>query len=168
MKKLFVLSSFVLAVVFACGQDKSSRPSPPATEKETLSNGTDVTINYSQPSVKGRTVGKEIAPYGKVWRTGANEPTTIEFSKDVKVEGQALAAGKYAIYSIPGETEWVVIFNKKTSGWGTQYDESQDVLRVKVKPAKSSAFTEKMTFDVSKNGQLALIWGDHQVNVKVE
>ena len=168
MKKLFVLSSFVLAVVFACGQDKASRPSPPATEKETLSNGAIVTIDYSQPSVKGRTVGKEIATYGKVWRTGANEPTAIEVSQDVKVEGQALPAGKYAIYTIPGESEWVIIFNKKHSGWGTQYDEAQDVLRVKVKPTKSSAFAEKMTFDVSKNGQVALMWGDQQVNFKLQ
>jgi len=168
MKKLFASSAFVLAVMVSCAQDKSSRPSPPAVEKETISGGAEVTIDYSQPSVKGRTIGKEIAPYGKVWRTGANEPTSIEISKDVKVEGQALPAGKYAIYSIPGEDEWVIIFNKKHTGWGTQYDESQDVLRVKVKPTKSSSFTEKMTFDVNKNGQVALLWGDQQVNFKLQ
>lgn len=169
MKKLFVLSGIVLSVLaVSAQQDKSQRPSPPAKETETLTGGTTVTIDYSQPSVKGRTVGKEIATYGKVWRTGANEPTSIELSKDVKVEGQALPAGKYAIYSIPGESEWVIIFNKKHTGWGTQYDESQDVLRVKVKPTKSSSFTEKMTFDVAKNGQVALMWGDQQVNFKLQ
>lgn len=169
MKKLFFLSTLALSVMVACGQqDKSKRASPPAVEKETLSNGVEVTIDYSQPSLKGRTIGTEVAPYGKVWRTGANEPTTIEFSKDVKVEGQALSAGKYAIYSIPGADEWVIIFNKKTTGWGTQYDESQDVLRVKVKPTKANAPAEKMTFDVSKNGVVSLVWGDHQVNFKVE
>lgn len=169
MKKLFFLSSFVLAVLFACGQqDKSQRPSPPATEKETIGNGADVTIDYSQPSLKGRAIGKEVAPFGKVWRTGANEPTTIELSKDVKVEGQALPAGKYSLWTIPGEGEWVVIFNKKTTGWGTQYDESQDLLRVKVKPTKASSANEKMTFDVSKNGQVALLWGDQQVNFKLQ
>lgn len=169
MKKLFALSAIVLSVTVACGQaDKSKRPSPPAVEKETLSGGATVTIDYSQPSVKGRAIGKDIAPYGKVWRTGANEPTTIEISNDVKVEGQTLPAGKYSLWTIPGESEWVVIFNKKTTGWGTQYDESQDLLRVKVKPAKSTTFTEKMTFDVSKNGQVALLWGDQQVNVKLQ
>jgi hypothetical protein len=169
MKKLFFLSSFVLAVTLACGQqDKSQRPSPPATEKETISNGADVTIDYSQPSLKGRAIGKEVAPYGKVWRTGANEPTTIELSKDVKVEGQNLPAGKYSLWTIPGEGEWVVIFNKKTTGWGTQYDESQDLLRVKVKPTKASSASEKMTFDVTKNGQVALMWGDQQVNFKLQ
>jgi hypothetical protein len=169
MKKLFFLSTLVLGVMVACGQsDKSKRPSPPAVEKETLSNGADVTIDYSQPSLKGRAIGKDVAPYGKVWRTGANEPTTIEVSKDVTVEGQALPAGKYSLWTIPGESEWVVIFNKKTAGWGTQYDESQDLLRVKVKPTKASTVAEKMTFDVSKNGQIALMWGDQQVNVKVQ
>jgi hypothetical protein len=169
MKKLFALSAIVLSVTIACGQaDKSKRPSPPAVEKETLSGGATVTIDYSQPSVKGRAIGKDIAPYGKVWRTGANEPTTIEISNDVKVEGQSLPAGKYSLWTIPGESEWVVIFNKKTTGWGTQYDESQDLLRVKVKPAKSTTFNEKMTFDVSKNGQVALLWADQQVNVKLQ
>jgi hypothetical protein len=166
MKKLFVLSVFVIAAAtIASGQeDKSKRPSPPAIEKETLSTGTNVTIDYSQPALKGRAIGKEVAPYGKVWRTGANEPTTIEISKDVKVEGQDLPAGKYSLWTIPGENEWVVIFNKKTTGWGTQYDESQDLLRVKVKPTKSNKSTERMTFDVSKNGQVALLWGNEQVN----
>ncbi len=168
MKKLFLLSGIVLSVLVACAQDKASRPSPPATEKETLSNGADVTIDYSQPSLKGRAIGKDVAPFGKVWRTGANEPTTIELTKDVKVEGQALPAGKYSLWTIPGENEWVVIFNKKTTGWGTQYDESQDLLRVKVKPAKASAASEKMTFDVAKNGQVALVWGDQQVNFKLQ
>lgn len=168
MKKLFALSAIVLSVTIACGQaDKSKRPSPPAVEKETLSGGATVTIDYSQPSVKGRAIGKDIAPYGKVWRTGANEPTTIEISNDLKVEGQTLPAGKYSLWTIPGESEWVVIFNKKTTGWGTQYDESQDLLRVKVKPAKAKDFAEKMTFDVSKNGQVALLWGNEQVNFKL-
>lgn len=170
MKKLLALSAIVLAVTVAHGQDdKSKRPSPPAPpEKETIASGADVTIDYSQPSVKGRTIGKDIAPYGKVWRTGANEPTTIEVSKDVKVEGQALPAGKYSLWTIPGESEWVIIFNKKTTGWGTQYDESQDLIRVKVKPTKNKDFKEKVTFDVSKSGQVAILWGNEQVNFKLQ
>lgn len=168
MKKLFFLSTFALCVLVACAQDKSKRPSPPAVEKETISSGADVTIDYSQPSLKGRTIGTDVATYGKVWRTGANEPTTIEVSKDVKVEGQALPAGKYSLYTIPGADEWVVIFNKKTTGWGTQYDESQDLLRIKVKPGKASTPAEKMTFDVNKNGQVSLVWGDQQVNFKLQ
>ncbi len=169
MKKLFLLTGVICAVTVACAQDKSNRPSPPAPkETETINSGATVTIEYSQPSIKGRTIGKDVAPYGKVWRTGANEPTTIEVSKDVKVEGQAVPAGKYSLWTIPGESEWVVIINKKTTGWGTQYDESQDLLRVKVKPGKNTNFTEKMTFDIAKNGQVSLLWGNEKVDFKLQ
>lgn len=163
MKKIIVLAMiagmFASATAFA-QQDKSKRPSPPAVVKETLNSGATVTIDYSQPSVKGRTIGKEIAPFGKVWRTGANEPTTFEVSKAVKVDGKALAAGKYAMYSIPGEKEWVIILGKKSDVSADKHVEADDALRIKVKPAKAAAFTEKMTFTVDKGGKVALIWGD--------
>lgn len=154
-----VAGMFATSTVFA-QQDKSKRASPPASVKETLNSGTTVTIDYSQPSVKGRTIGQEIAPFGKVWRTGANEATSFEVTKAVKVDGKELAAGKYGLYSIPGEKEWVIIFNKKWNQSGTQYDEAEDALRIKVKSAKAAAFTEKMTFTVDKGGKVALIWGD--------
>jgi hypothetical protein len=153
----------------ACGQgDKSKRPSPPAVVTETTDSGVTITIDYSQPSVKGRTIGKEIAPYGKVWRTGANEATVFEVSKEVNIEGQPLAAGKYGLYSIPGEAEWVIIFNKKWNQWGTNYKEADDALRVKVTPGKTSAFTEKMTFAIGKDGKVSLMWGDIQVDFNVQ
>ncbi len=153
----------------ACGQgDKSKRPSPPAVVTETTDSGVTITIDYSQPSVKGRTIGKEIAPYGKVWRTGANEATVFEVSKEVNIEGQPLAAGKYGLYSIPGEAEWVIIFNKTWNQWGTNYKEADDALRVKVTPGKTSAFTEKMTFAIGKDGKVSLMWGDVQVDFNVQ
>lgn len=152
-----------------CGQgDKSKRPSPPAVVSETTTSGVTITIDYSQPSVKGRTIGKELAPYGKVWRTGANEATVFEVSKDVNIEGQPLASGKYGLYSIPGEAEWVIIFNKTWNQWGTNYKEADDALRVKVTPGKTSAFTEKMTFAIGKDGKVSLMWGDVQVDFNVE
>lgn len=168
MKKILLLSAIALVAtgVFA-QQDKSKRPSPPAKATQTTSKGVTITIDYSQPSVKGRTIGKEIAPYGQVWRTGANEPTSIEVSKDVNIEGKALPAGKYAIYSIPGAEEWTIIVNKKWQGWGTQYDESQDVFRFTVKPGKAPKFTEKMTFDIDKSGKVSLLWGDQKVDFTV-
>ena len=133
MKNL-ILSLATLITITACGQaDKSQRPSPPAVATETLDNGTVVTIDYSQPSVKGRKVGTELAPYGKVWRTGANEITVFEISKDAKVEGQSLAAGKYGLFSIPGEAEWVIILSKTSKGWGTQYKEADDAIRMQKK-----------------------------------
>jgi len=168
MKQLF-FSLLTLITVGACGQsDKSKRPSPPAIVTETVSSGAIVTIDYSQPSLKGRKIGTELALYGQVWRTGANEATVFEVSKDVKIEGQSLPAGKYGLYSIPGETEWTIIFNKTWKQWGTQYKEADDALRVKVSPAKVDALNEKMTFVIDKSGKISLSWGDTVVAFMVK
>ena len=168
MKQLF-FSLLTLIAISACGQgDKSKRPSPPAIVTETISSGAIVTIDYSQPSLKGRKVGTELAPYGEVWRTGANEATVFEVSKDVKVEGQLLPAGKYGLYSVPGENEWIIIFNKTWKQWGTQYKEADDALRVKVNPAKADTSNEKMTFSIDKSGKISLMWGDTIVAFMVQ
>lgn len=163
-----MVASMFTTLTVSAQQDKSKRPSPPAVVKETLNSGTTLTIDYSQPSVKGRTIGKEIAPFGKVWRTGANEATTFEVDKPVKVNGKLLAAGKYALHSIPGEQEWTLIFNKKWQKSGTDYSEAEDALRIKVNSAKAATFSEKMTFTVDKSGKVALIWGDVQVPFTVK
>jgi hypothetical protein len=170
MKKVLLLSAIALVTLGVKAQDdKSKRPSPPAKVTETTSSGAVITIDYSQPSVKGREIGKEIAPYGKVWRTGANEATTFEVSKDVKVEGKALAAGKYGLFTIPNKEEWVVIFNKTPQQWGAyKYAESDDALRVKVKPGKAPQFTERMTFSVDKSGKVSLLWGNEKVDFSVQ
>jgi hypothetical protein len=166
MKKLFVLLlvTGLYSGFTACAQ----RPSPPAKVSETTSAGVKITIDYSQPAVKGRTIGKEIAPFGQVWRTGANEATWMEVSKDVKIEGKALKAGKYGIWTIPGEKEWTIIFNLKSNISGTAYSQVDDVMRVVVKSGKSASFTERMTFKIAKTGVVSLIWGDHQINFDVK
>lgn len=172
MKK--IVSAFFLTaalasttVLFAQDEDKSKRPSPPATFT-TTDNGLNLKIDYSQPSVKGRTIGKDLAPYGEVWRTGANEATTFEVNRDVKIEGKDLKAGKYALFTIPGENEWTLIFNKQPTQWGAfKYDEGQDALRVMVKPTKAPSFTEKMTF-AEKDNKIALMWGDAEVDFTVQ
>ena len=168
MKSIMILSTVLLMVFGACGQDKSNRPSPPAKASQTTNNGVAVNIDYSQPAVKGRVIGQDIAPYGKVWRTGANEATVFEISKDVKIEGQSLPAGKYSLYSIPGKDEWVFIFNKSWNQSGTTYDKEKDALRVTVKPSKSPQFTERMTFNIAKSGKVDLLWGDTQAGFNVQ
>ena len=172
MRKAFLLSVIILFITglqVKAQQDKSKRASPPAKVSETISSGVAVTIEYSQPSVKGRTIGKEIAPYGKVWRTGANEATTFEISKDATIEGKPLKAGKYGLFTIPGENEWVIIFNKTWKQWGSmEYKEGDDALRVSVKPTKISSSTEKMTFLIAKSGTVSLLWGNAKVNFKVK
>jgi hypothetical protein len=171
MNKFLFLTLFVafgLGMSASAQQDKSKRVSPPAQVTMTTKKGVTVTINYSQPSVKGRTIGKEIAPYGKVWRTGANEATTFELNKPAKIEGKELPAGKYSLYTIPGEKEWVIIFNKTWNQWGTVYNEADDQLRVTVKPEKSETIEEKMTFAISKGGEVSLLWGDVEVEFEIK
>ena len=171
MKRLFLFTLIVGITSTFNGfaqEDKSKRVSPPAKVSETTSAGVTIKVDYSQPSVKGRTIGTDIAPFGKVWRTGANEATILEVSKAVKVEGKALPAGKYSLYTIPGEKEWVIIFNKTWDQWGTVYDMSKDALRVNVKSTKSSAFAEKFTVTVNKAGQVSLIWGAKQASFTVK
>ncbi len=170
MKSLVLLAIVSSSMLLACGEgDKSKRPSPPALVKETIASGATVTIDYSQPSVKGRTIGKDLEPLpGKVWRTGANEATVFEISKAVKVEGKDLPAGKYALFTIAGADEWTIIFNKtwKQSG-AFDYKEADDALRVNVKPGKAEQFAEKMTFIIDKNGTVSLLWGDIKVDFTV-
>ena len=167
---LFFVCLFAIATVH--GQaDKSKRPSPPALEKQTLKTGAKVSIDYSQPSVKGRTIGKDLEPMaGKVWRTGANEATVFETDKDIKVEGKDLPAGKYGLFSIVDETgKWTMIFNKTWDQWGAfTYKEADDVLRVEAKHGKADEFAEKMTFTISKDGDVHLLWGDVDVKFKIK
>ncbi|HMK26668.1 MAG TPA: DUF2911 domain-containing protein [Chitinophagaceae bacterium] len=168
--KQILFSFCLLTTIVACGQaDKANRPSPPALAKETLSNGATVSIDYSQPAVKGRTIGKDLEPMqGQIWRTGANEATVFEVDKDVKIEGQSLPAGKYGLFTIMNGDEWTIIFNKTWDQWGAfSYKEDDDRLRVKVKSGKASQFSERMTFQVAKDGKITLLWGDIAVNFKV-
>ena len=145
MKQL-LFSAVLFISLGACGQlDKSKRPSPPALAKETTSSGVTISIDYSQPSVKGRTIGKDLEPLdGKVWRTGANEATIFEINKDVTVEGKALAAGKYGLFTIVNGDEWTIIFNKTWNQTGAfNYKEADDALRVKVKAVRQKRFLKK-------------------------
>jgi hypothetical protein len=144
------------------------KPSPAATATGKIG-ATEVRVSYSSPGVKGRKIFGGLEPYGKVWRAGANEATTVEFSKDVKVEGQALPAGKYGFFVIPAEKDkWTVIFNKVPNQWGAfKYDEKQDALRVMVTPRKTAAVTERLAYEVTPTG-LVLRWENVELPVAVK
>ncbi|GAB3976985.1 DUF2911 domain-containing protein [Spirosoma terrae] len=150
--------------------DKANRPSPPATATGKIK-GATITINYSSPSVKGRKVwdpSGTLAPYGKVWRAGANEATTFETDKDIKVEGKELPAGKYGFFAIPGESEWTIIFNKVPNQWGAfKYEQAQDQLRVTTKPKKSAQMNERLLYDVTNKG-IVLKWENVEVPVAIQ
>ncbi len=164
MKKQISFSLIVLAILFSVAamaqKDKSKRPSPPAKAEGTI-DGVKVVIDYSSPSVKGRKIFGGLEAYGKVWRTGANEATTFEIDKNVKVEGKDLAKGKYSLYSIPGEKEWVVIFNKVANQWGTEYSQAEDALRVTVKPGKTEKLAEAFNIAIEGN-KVVIKWENTQ------
>jgi hypothetical protein len=175
-----ILSS--LAVLAACAvapaalsQLTTPLPSPNATVSQTIG-VTKVEVVYSRPHVKGATRKEErviwgtLVPYDKVWRTGANAVTKISFDGDVMVEGQKLAAGSYGLFSIPGKTEWTIIFNKQSTG-GPDYAEDKDVLRVKVKP-QPSEMHEHFTIDFPSVGNdaatMTLAWEKLTVPVSIK
>jgi len=137
------------------------RVSPKATVTQVVG-VTDVTINYCRPSVRGRAVWGSLVPLDKVWRTGANEATTITFGDEVTVGDTKLPAGTYGLFTVPGREEWTVVFNKGAKQWGAfNYNAADDVLRVKVKP-QTASFTELMTFTFTGVGatsaEVALTW----------
>jgi len=122
------------------------KPSPKASVTQEIGLA-EVTITYHSPGVKGRAIWGGLVPYDKVWRTGANNATTISFNKDVAIEGKPLKAGTYGLFTIPGKEAWTFIFSKQAKIWGTYgYKEDQDVLRVKVKASKLPHSMERMLF----------------------
>jgi len=133
---------------------------------------TDIIINYHRPLVKGRKIWGSIVPYGQVWRAGANENTTIEFTDPVTIEGKPLAKGIYGLHTIPGENEWTVIFSKNSTAWGSfTYNQSEDALRVTVKP-QTAEMKEALAYDVDSltpdSAVVTLRWEKVAVPFKVD
>ncbi len=168
---LFMLSSAPAALA----QLQAPIPSPNATVSQTVG-VTKIEVVYSRPHVKGPTQKEErviwgaLVPYDKVWRTGANAVTKITLDGDVTVEGQKLAAGSYGLFTIPGKTEWTVIFNKQATGSPADYKAEADVLRVTVKP-RATPMHERFTIGfpqvTSSSAVLALMWENLSVDVNL-
>lgn len=176
---LTLLLSLGLLVLFAyhhpaVAQERGNnlpRVSPNAAVSQTIGI-TDVRITYGRPSVRGRTIFGDLVPYNEVWRTGANEATTITFSDDVTIEGAPLDAGTYGLFTIPGEERWTIIFNNVANQWGAyEYDSGEDALRVEVTPESTSRSWEMMTFTFESvtdtSAQAALYWADTKVPISM-
>jgi len=148
--KLFILCLAVLAVggtAFAQNDLNLPDVSQAAEVKQRIAL-TDITIKYHRPLVNGRKIWGGLVPYGKVWRVGANENTTIEFSDPVSVEGKPLAKGVYGLHMIPNQDSWTVIFSKTNTAWGSySYDQKEDALRVDVKPRPLAEMKEALEFE---------------------
>lgn len=148
------------------------QPSPTSTLKQRVGL-TDIEIVYSRPGVKGRPIFGGIVPFGQVWRTGANQATKITFSTAVKLNGAEIPAGTYALFTIPGEKEWTLIVSKTANQFGAfQYDEKQDLVRVKATPVKLAEPVETFTMDINdirdESATLNLVWEKTRVPVKLE
>jgi hypothetical protein len=146
MRHPLVLAALAAVALPAAAQTGPPRPSPKAAVSQ-VAGLTEIALAYSRPGVKGRQIWGGLVPYDQVWRTGANEATSFTVSTDVQVEGKPLAAGKYALFTIPRKDRWTVIFNK-TQQWGAfEYKEADDVLRVDVTP-QEAPFQERMDITV--------------------
>lgn len=151
---------------------KSFSPETTASYKQ---NGLEVTITYCQPSKKDRLIfgeesQKALVPYGKIWRTGANEATLLRINRDVTLAGKHLKAGEYSLWTIPGANQWEVVINSQTGQWGTDYDAKKDVFRAPVSSQKTPSVVE--VFNISFANQAAgadliLRWDTTQVNVPI-
>jgi hypothetical protein len=133
---------------------------------------TDIEIAYSRPSMKDRQIFGSLVPFGTVWRTGANAATKITFSTPVKLNGTDIAAGTYALYTIPGENEWTIIINKGVGKSGTQYDEKEDVVRFKTTAVNWDTSIETFTIEFNQirddSAIINLVWEKTVVPIKVE
>jgi hypothetical protein len=176
MKSKSILLQFIIIVTFVAFAKAQQIQMPQASPAATISQKiglTDVIIEYSRPSTKGRKIFGELVPFGEVWRTGANAATIINFKNEVKVEGNLVPAGSYALYSIPGKTEWTIILSKNTKLWGAVgYDAKDDLVRFKVKPGKTGQKYETMEInfvDMTDTGAtVALKWENTRVKFRVE
>src|SRR5256885_11876465 len=166
---ILMLLTFVALSLGAQQQDKSKRPSPPGTAEVTFADGKKVTINYSRPSAKGRKIFGELVPFDQVWRTGANEATSLKTDVDLDIGGTTVPAGSYTLFTLPSKSSWKLIINKQTGQWGTNYDESQDLARVDMSTSSLPQAVEQFTISLDKTGgdssKLNLDWEKTRASV---
>lgn len=163
MKKHTTLNHFpvflIYALLFTFSIQACAQKSPPVKVKKEI-NGVNIEINYHAPSVRDRAIWGDLVPYDQVWRTGANNATTFEVDKDVKIGKEKVPAGKYALFTIPKKGEpWVLILNKEADQWGAyNYKDSEDLLRVDVETKRLLEMKEQMTFEIDNDGNVSFKW----------
>jgi hypothetical protein len=182
MKKFSLIAALLFAAATLASaqmdmsQDKSKRPSPPASAECKFSDSKAVKIDYSSPRAKGRKIfgeesDKALVPYGKIWRTGANDATTFVTDANLTVGGKAVPAGSYTIFSVPKADAWWLVISKKTGEWGTDYPgESQDLVRAPMSVSKTAAPVENflIAFDQAGNKcTLRLEWENTRASVEI-
>ena len=168
LRRSAIIFGFLSSVSFAIGQ--GNLPSPPGTADVELK-GQKVTITYGRPSMRGRKIFGDLVPYGQVWRTGANEATTLTTPVNLSIGGTTIPSGKYTLWTLPGESSWKLIVNKQTGQWGTEYQESQDLARIDMKTSRLSRPVEQFMISWNKTGadraDLVLEWENTKAFVSV-
>lgn len=184
MKKKFYFLLLMVATVFAVKAQEQKKEEVcynPNLVKDTskksiksmafaVINGDSIKINYHSPGVRKRVIWGGLVPYDEVWVTGAHDATTIEFSKTLIVGGKEIPAGKYAFFTIPGKNEWTVIINKQwKQHLATEYDEKEDVVRIKVRPQENN-YTERLQYFIEpiqdNNAKISVAW--EQLKIEFE
>ena len=167
----FLVCLVIAAMTTFAQQDKSKRPSPPAKAECKVAGGKTVTVDYSSPRTKGRKIFGELVPYGKVWRAGANEATTLVTDTDLTVGGTAVPAGSYTIFTIPNADKWTLVISKKTGEWGTAYPgPGEDLARIDMKVSKLPSAVENFTISFDPSGAgctLHMDWETTRASVDV-
>lgn len=174
MKRLsFTLLLFVAACTATWAQDLKLPALSPSSRLIQDFSTSNIEISYSRPSMRGRKIFGDLVAYGNVWRTGANSATKVKFGEDVTIEGNSIKAGEYALYTIPGEKEWEIIFNKGTGNWGNAgYDKADDVARFKVTPRMLDKNVNTFTINIGNitfnSCNIELMWEKTKVMIPVK
>ena len=170
---LLLFAAFFLSSTVAFSQIDTPRPSPKGSLTQDIGL-TSIEVEYSRPSVKDRVIFGDLVPYGEMWRTGANASTKVKVNADVKVGGEELKRGEYALYTVPGDSEWTIIFYENTSYWGTpgkEYTEDNVAAKIRVKPTRMSDFVETFTINVNNlrnaSADLELMWERTKVVIPI-
>lgn len=168
--KLFLLSLATVVATSVQAQVKTPRPSPNAEIEQEIGL-TEIEVEYSRPSAKGREIFGGLVPYETMWRTGANAATTIKFDDDMKVEGMEIKQGKYSLFTIPGKEKWTIVFNARDDINVWDYDESGEVLRFDVEPIELKDMVETFTINFNEIRDdavtMELIWEYTKVPIKI-
>lgn len=173
MRKIMLIAAGLLMTNVGIAQVKTPAPSPKAIVTQTVGL-TDVTLEYSRPSAKGRAVFGDLVPFGRMWRTGANQNSMITFSDDVKVDGQKVAKGTYAIFATPKADTWEIVFYNDTQNWGlpAKWDDAKVAAKTNVKPTTLSQNVESFTLAINHlsndAAHLEISWEKTMVAVKIE
>lgn len=171
--QVIVLSYFLFFATGVTAQIDHPKASPKSVLTQVVGL-TNISIEYSRPSARGREVVGGLVPFGRIWRVGANESTKITFDQDVEINGKPLIKGQYALYAIPQKEAWTMIIHKNTAHWGDgrdKYNEDEDALRFQVVPKETNLFTETFSIDFQNithtEATLVLDWENTQVSFQV-